>query len=74
MDGSVADQGLSQMFGNSKMQVGTTDGKRGITDSSVYETAFLQCQVQEVLMQMKRKDEELKSKNNQIDDLNKRVR
>ena len=76
MDGTTADQGHSHMFGFSKLKVGTNDGRNGIDkeSASVYETAFLQCQVQEVIMMTKRKDEELNVKNAQIEDLSRRVR
>jgi hypothetical protein len=72
MDGEI-NNGFSYKF-RTHMDVMDKDGKTGLSDQNKYDVAFMQLQVQECLELIKRKDEELITKNNEIDVLYKKVR
>lgn len=50
------------------------DGKAGLSDQTKYDVAFLQLQLCEFIELIKRKDDELTSKNNEVEHLYKKVR
>ena len=59
-----------------ELDVADKDGKLGLAigEQTRYDVAFLQLQLQEVMELVKRKDEELTTKNSEIDQLYKRIR
>jgi hypothetical protein len=67
--------GRSIMF-RAELDVADKDGKLGLAigEQTRYDVAFLQLQLQEVMELVKRKDEELTTKNSEIDQLYKRIR
>ena len=50
------------------------DGKSGLGEQTRYDVAFLQLQVQELIELVKRKDDDLGVKNQEVEHLYKRVR
>ena len=71
-DGQIT-SGFSYKF-QSHLDVVDKDGRHGLTDQTKYDVAFLQLIVMEFVELIKRKDEELNNKNNEIETLYKRVR
>ena len=50
------------------------DGRAGLAEQTKYDVAFLQLQLAEFIEVLRRKDDELSSKNNEIDYLYRKVR
>ena len=50
------------------------DGRAGLSDKTKYDVGFLQLQLTEFIELIKRKDEDLTNKNNEIEYLYKKVR
>lgn len=72
IDGEVA-MGYSTKF-QMNLEVADKDGRTGLGDQTRYDVAFLQLQLQESFELIKRKDDELTTKNHEIEGLYKRVR
>lgn len=50
------------------------DGRAGLSDQTKYDVAFLQLQLAEFMELLRRKDEDLTNKNNEIEHLYKKIR
>lgn len=71
-DGEIT-QGYSYKY-QTHMEIVDRDGRAGLSDQTKYDVAFMQLQVMECLELLKRKDEELSAKNNEVEGLYKKVR
>ena len=72
LDGEVT-SGYSHKF-QAHLEVADKDGRTGLAEQNRYDVAFLQLQLQECFELNKRKDDELMTKNLEVDSLYKRVR
>lgn len=71
-DGEVT-EGFSYKF-QTHLEVVDKDGRAGLQDPTKYDVAFMQLQLMEFIELLRRKDEELTNKNNEIERLFKQVR
>jgi hypothetical protein len=72
-DGEIQN-GTSYKFNNTQLNVVDSNGHAGVSSSTAYEHAFLQLQLQESFELIKRKDDNLKNQQIEIESLYKRVR